>query len=81
MTVITYPVNRMNNAIGSWNITIVYCGAANVDSSLMISPNSYRLSTESFNTSGKWPGGGTHTSTAEGFCNSNVHEYFNIVHV
>jgi hypothetical protein len=71
----------MNNAIGGWNITILYCGATDVDPSLMISPNSYRLSIESFNAIGKWPGCGTHTSTAEGFCNSNIHEHFNTGHV
>jgi hypothetical protein len=71
-SVITYPVDRMNNAIGGRNITILYCGAANVDMSFMISPNSYRLPTEGLNTIGKWPGCGTHSHTAESLCNGNI---------
>jgi len=62
----------MNNAISSWNITILYCGGANVDVSLMISPNSYRFPTDGLNTIGEWPGCGTHTRTAESLCNRNI---------
>jgi hypothetical protein len=62
----------MNNAIGSWNITILYCGGANVDMSLMISPNRYKFPAEGLNTIGEWPGCGTHTRTAESLCNRNI---------
>ena len=72
LSVITYPVDRMNNAIGSWNITILYCGGANVDMSLVISPNSYKFPTEGLNTIGEWPGCGTHAHTAESLCNKNI---------
>jgi hypothetical protein len=62
----------MYNAIGSWNIAFLYCGAANVDMSFMISPNSYRFPTEGLNTIGERPGCGTHTHTAESLCNRNI---------
>jgi hypothetical protein len=71
-TVITYPVDGVNDAIGSWDIAVLHHGAANVNPSLMISPHSHRLSTEGLNTIGKWPRGGTHTSTAKGLCKGNI---------